>query len=406
MARKTDKTRWTEAGFVIRLVSKGKPYQVDEGTRDGKRRRVRFEHLKQAQQHCQRLRTDLLNKGTAGQNLSDRDRVEAAEARAALGAVPIMDAVRFYLRHHATGAAGMTVADLIAEYLKAPGRRGGKLIERRPVTVEAARKRLAPFGDTFGKRAVSDITRPDVEGWLDAGGWSGLNRRHYLANARALYGYAVRKAYVALNPAEGVELPEDPEAVPPAILTPKQVAAVLKAATAEAPDLVPRLAVSFFAGLRPTELTRLDWSAVNLAGGFITVNPETAKMRRQRHVEIPANLSAWLTPHRKASGALWPKGSTTYWHKLGDVLERVNLKALPYNAGRHAFASYHLAMHEDPGKTSLQLGHTKPDLLFNVYRGIHQTDGAPVTKEAATAYFGIRPEGKADIIQLPLAAAG
>lgn len=87
---------------------------------------------------------------------------------------------------------------------------------------------------------------------------------------------------------------------------------------------------------------------------------------------------------------MWPKGSTTYWHQLAEVLKAAGLAALPYNAGRHCFASYLLAAHEDPRKTSLQLGHTKPDLLFNVYRGIHTTDGAPVTRESATAYFEIK----------------
>jgi hypothetical protein len=151
-------------------------------------------------------------------------------------------------------------------------------------------------------------------------------------------------------------------------------------------------------------LDRLDWSAVNLPGSFITVSPETAKMRHQRHVEIAPNLVQWLVSCREVNGALWPKGSTTYWHKLGRVLKKAKLKALPYNAGRHAFASYHLALHGDPGKTSLQLGHAKPDLLFNVYRGIHMTDGQPIDRQTAQAYFDIRPKTKADVIPLPLPA--
>lgn len=409
MARQKDKTRWEDestAGFVIRLVKKGKPYQVDFGTVNGERTRKRYATLGDAKQACGERRAELLNRGTASLALSDRDRVDATEARKALGNVAIMEAVRFYLKHKGTDAGGKSVANLIEEYLKAPGRRGGKLIERRPATVEGARKRLAPFSDTFGKRSVSDLTQADVEAWLDAGGWSGLNRRHYLANVRALYGYAVRKDYVALNPADKVELPQNPEAVPPAILTPAQVKAVLKAAEAIAPDLVPRLAVSFFCGLRPTELTRLDWSVVNLVGGFITVTPETAKMRRQRHVEIPPNLTAWLLPHRATNGPLWPQGSTTYWHKLAKVLKKAKLNDLPYNAGRHCFASYHLALNSDPGKTSLQLGHTKPDLLFTTYRGILTTAGKPVDETTAREYFDIRPETGPDVIQIPIEAAG
>lgn len=393
---------WVCSGFKVRY--RGTGVQVDEGQTGGKRIQKNFKTVAEAENYCRARRVELENKGTDARGLSNRDRLEAAEARQALGAASIMEAVRFYLKHHASNAGGRTVADLIEEYLKAPGKRGNKLVTRRPITITAARKRLLPFKKAFEKQPIAEVYQADLEAWLKAGGWSGLNHRHYVAAVRALYGFAIRRGYVALNPADKIELPEGTEAPPPAILTPKQVTAILEATRKEAFDLLPRLAVSFFCGLRPTELTRLDWSAVNLSGGFITVSPETAKMRRQRHVDIPANLIQWLAPYRKASGPVWPKGETTYWHKLARILKRAKLASLPYNAGRHAFASYHLALNEDPGKTSLQLGHSKPDLLFTTYRGILATDGKPITKETAEAYFNIKPEGQAEVI--PFEAVG
>jgi integrase len=405
MARNKDQKRWKEAGFVIRLVTQGaKRYQADWGTVDGTRERERFATLGEAKNACGERRKQLMDNGTASLSLADRDRLDATEARRLLGTGSILEAVQFYLKHYASDSGGRTVADLIEEYLKAPGKRGSKLVTRRPITITAARKRLAPFNVTFGKQPIAEVYQADVEGWIEAGGWTGLNRRHYVASVRALYGFAIRRGYVALNPADKIELPEGTEAPPPAILTPKQVTAILEAARKEAPDLLPRLAVSFFCGLRPTELTRLDWGAVNLPEAFITVSPETSKMRRQRHVDIPANLIQWLTLHRKASGPLWPLGETTYWHKLSRILKRARVSALPYNAGRHAFASYHLALHGDPGKTSLQLGHRDQELLFTTYRGILMTDGKPVSKATAQEYFEIRPKDQAEVI--PFEAVG
>ena len=64
-------------------------------------------------------------------------------------------------------------------------------------------------------------------------------------------------------------------------------------------DFLPRLAIAFFAGVRVAELDPLDWSAVDLSADTITIEPAVAKMRRQRHVTVMANLHEWLLPcHR------------------------------------------------------------------------------------------------------------
>jgi len=62
-------------------------------------------------------------------------------------------------------------------------------------------------------------------------------------------------------------------------------------------------------------------------------------------------------------------------------------RALPFpwprNVTRHSFCSYHLAEWQNAGKTALEAGHTEA-MLFAHYREI-------VTKEAATAFWALRP---------------
>jgi hypothetical protein len=48
------------------------------------------------------------------------------------------------------------------------------------------------------------------------------------------------------------------------------------------------------------------------------------------------------------------------------------------------FASYHLALGENAGKTSLEMGHSNQNMLFEAYREL-------VTKEDAQTYFGLLP---------------
>ncbi len=398
-----DKKRWTEAGFVIRLVKRGKPYQADFGAVGGKRERKRFETLGAARQACGQRRAELLNRGTAALALPDRDRLDAVEARKLLGSGSILEAVRYYVKHHTAGAgAQKTVAELVEEYLTAPGRRGGKAITRRERTIREARNRLAVFVTAYGTRPAGDVTRADVEGWLSAGGWSGLHLRNYLAPVKALFGYAVRKEYLTANPAEKIEVAA-PDKKAPEIMAPRDVARLMAAAVKHDADLVPRLALSFFAGLRTAELDRLDWQNVNLAAGLVTVTPEAAKMRRQRHVSLAANAVQWLITRRKAAGPVWRLSAVSYQHRAAELARKAGVK-VPHNAGRHSFASYHFALHGDAAKTAGELGHADARLLLDVYRNIHTMGGKPITAATATEYFAIKPKGAAEII--PMEAAG
>jgi hypothetical protein len=40
------------------------------------------------------------------------------------------------------------------------------------------------------------------------------------------------------------------------------------------------------------------------------------------------------------------------------------------NSMRHSFASYHVSMHQNAPKTSLEMGHDNPDQLFQSYRNV------------------------------------
>ncbi|MBE7496865.1 MAG: site-specific integrase [Verrucomicrobiaceae bacterium] len=166
----------------------------------------------------------------------------------------------------------------------------------------------------------------------------------------------------------------------PGILSPADTAALLAAAPDE---IVPALAIGFFAGLRTAEIERLDWREIDLRRGFIEITAEKAKSSQRRLVEITANLRAWLEPHAQRSG---PVRLTEMRHKdRFDLARKAAGIAWPANACRHSFASYHLALHQDAAKTALQLGHTNTAVLFQHYREI-------ATPEDAKAFFAITPQ--------------
>ncbi|MGH8018165.1 MAG: hypothetical protein ACREIA_07715 [Opitutaceae bacterium] len=110
---------------------------------------------------------------------------------------------------------------------------------------------------------------------------------------------------------------------PPAIFTPKELAALLDAATQE---VLPVLVIGAFAGLRQAEIFWLDWKEIDLARGFIEVTAMKSKTARRRLVKIEPNLRAWLTPMAKKSGLVW-QWSEAYWRfKMTPIREAAKLE--------------------------------------------------------------------------------
>lgn len=357
----------------------------------GKQERKRFKTMAAAKTFIDQKITETKSKGLAAFGVGDRDRLDVTEARKWLGAVPLSTVFDFWRTHHPLGEQ-KTVKQIIDEFLAAPGRRGTKAVKRRAATIEGHRKRLLPFGNTFGKHLAHDVQQGAIEKWLDANGWSGLNRRHYVASIRALFSFAVRKQFVVMNPATGIELP-DAGTAEPVILTVADVEKYLTAVDTACADLLPREALSFFCGLRPEELTRLDWQNVSIANKLVTVGGDVAKVQgHRRNIEMPENLLAWLAPYVRNAGPVWPFASATTLHRKRVQAREAAKVDVPDNAGRHAFASYHLVAYDNAPMTAERMGHADVKLLRNVYRNITASDGKPITKAAGEAYFKIMPK--------------
>lgn len=90
-------------------------------------------------------------------------------------------------------------------------------------------------------------------------------------------------------------------------------------------------------------------------------------------MDISDNLLAWLTPIVKESGSLTPRSLSVRvreaWRKTKDY-ELGKIETWPQDGMRHSLASYHLAQHKNAPLTSLQMGHTSPQMLFNHYRNL------------------------------------
>jgi integrase len=276
------------------------------------------------------------------------------------------------------------------------------------------RSDASAFCRMFGATLMSEISTADVERWL-----AGLRKKYEpqtVANfrraAQTMFNFAVPRDYCPRNVVEAIQPPRIVPKDGVGIFTPAETEAILQGAEK---DLVPWLAVAFFAGLRSAELDRLTWEDLKFRTekSSIHVPAVKAKSSRRRIITMVPALEAWLAPYRDCTGKIRPKnfilkrrkayraarfgkpGTETAEEKAAGI----RLRPAPDNVARHSFASYRLADSKDAAHTALELGHTSTALLFNTYREV-------ATAEDAARYFAIRPEGDAaNVVPFSKAAA-
>ena len=86
------------------------------------------------------------------------------------------------------------------------------------------------------------------------------------------------------------------------ILTPEELKGLLSVASEET---LPYWAIGAFAGLRASEIERLDWSDVNHR--HIRVRAKHAKTAARRIVDMQPNLRKWLLPYGSKTGKVAPE---------------------------------------------------------------------------------------------------
>lgn len=316
---------------------------------------------------------ELLQEGARRAGVTSEDR-RALEIAGEHG-FTVLEAVRHYTEHLGALHRSVLVSHAIEELLEireAEGRSGLHLAD--------LRHRLRAFGREYGERLVAETRTRDIDSWLTGLTCAAQTKKNFRRAIHNLFNFAVSRGYCPANPVTAAVKVK----VPPAtigILGVPQARALL---TVSEPDILPTIAIGLFAGLRISEIERLDWRNIDLGRGFIEVGATKTKTARRRLVQISENLSAWLAPHCQEDGPVRPSLST-YRHKFSIALRAAGITKWPDNALRHSFASYHLAEHQDAAATALQLGHTESRTLFAHYREL-------VRAEDARAYWQMRPD--------------
>lgn len=359
----------------------------------GRRKQKYFKTRGAAEKWAEEREEEALAHGTDA-TISAAERSTVVDTRKALVEVglTLRDAVELAITHQQRIMESCTVSEMIADSLATRKRTGVSARHVRDM-----QGKLGRFEQVFGSRSVVTITRKEVEDWLHGLKLAPSSFNSYRRILVVAFNDAKRNGFVDRNPAELVRQAKVIEAEV-GIVTPQEAAMLL----AKADEAIrPALALGLFAGLRMAELERIDWSEIHLEVGHVQITAGKAKSARNRIIPISENLAAWLKPHERSEGSVWPES-----HQRGrkmmeaahnaagfgtakqvrDTKGKENeLKKWPDNGLRHSYATYHLAFHENAHELALHMGHTNTALIFAHYR-------RPVTKETARVFWSITPE--------------
>lgn len=398
LGRDADVTRWQNLGMKIRrrVYQSGKvSWQVDFGIVEGQRVQRAFPTEKEAREAVRQAGVARARHGHVAGTLSSREMAEIvlAKDRLKITGASIAEAVDFYLANAKVMTKMVKLRKLIDLFTDAKERAGcsTRYVRQLRVSLGAVERAMPEI-------YAHEVKREDVESWLRSGSWAARTKNGYLGDVASLYSWAMREGYARMNPAVLVDRARVAEGEI-GTLTLAQCEELLRAALHE-PHVMPYLVLGMFGGLRPAEIERLEWRAVDLTAGTVIVSGAQAKTRQRRVVDLCPNAVAWIEAsgvemEGKLCGKWWDGRWRLFRHALGWAVgagdlrvPRPDIKPVhglwPQNALRHTFASMHYAHHQNEAALQVQMGHESAAMLHRHYRAIK-------TRAEAAKFWELKP---------------
>jgi integrase len=262
---------------------------------------------------------------------------------------------------------------------------------------------LREFASTFPGHSVCDLNREHLANYINHHNDVSPRTRNCRRNSvRMFLKWAVERDYLPANHrllvADGMakEIEDGGEIE---FHTPKELRVMLDCASqrVEYRPLLPVIALGGLAGLRLQEIARLTWVDVFRVPGHIEIAATKSKTRQRRLVEIVPALAAWLQSYCGMDGPVWAgtaeRANTldNFHHLFGTMLDELGIPARR-NGLRHAFCTYHFALHANENLTAQQAGNS-PAMIHGHYKGL-------ATKVEAKNWFAVRPTRAAKVIQM------
>ena len=381
--------------FTVNKCSHGQAEWRVEGKIDGRRVRAFFRTRELAVEHARIRNIELQNSGQELAGISNDLRAEALRCQKRLEplGVSLTVATAYYLEHHDVRTKSVPLKTA-CEALRNELQRRLEHNEKCSVAyVKSTHKALERLEPVFGERQICDLSAQELWNYLAEMPVAAASKNNYRVHWSVLFEFAKDRGWLKENTIAKVKTFGTPSAELPGIFSVEEARRLLEVAR---PEMVPMLAIGFFAGIRPAEIRRLNWNDIIWPKKLIDIKSKISKTARARWVTMPLNLIEWLAPYRQESGRIVPFTEWMQYYLVTATRKAAGLAEWPQDGLRHSFGSYHLALHQNSNLTAHEMGHMTATMIYAHYNN-------RVMKEQAQAYFSIRPAAALTEKIVPLA---
>ena len=274
---------------------------------------------------------------------------EYAKATKSLNNVPLENAVRFYLRHNRTAVKGITLGELVDQYLNAKQKEGIS-----EAYYHDLRKRTRSLIE-YTQEKTSEINAELIAEYFEYLDFNAVNHNNQYRVIRALINFAQAQGYLSeeIEYLKSVRQKRAIKASYP-IYQVKEFESLLNAANE---DTLPPLVLLGFCGVRPNEMKRLNWRDIRFDTRTLVIDAAKAKTASRRTVPLCDAALIWLKPFKTVEKPIWSLKSD-FWNKsLNRLHRKAEVKQLP-NGLRHSYISYRLTLTGDINRTALEAGNS------------------------------------------------
>lgn len=365
---------------------------------EGKRHRRAIADLTEARREARRIARDLADGRASMVAVSNKELSYYRDLERKMGGTPLSEAVNMWLSTTNNKLPKITISEIVKEMLNI--KLNDTFIEDRQK--QTLKVRWGKFERAFGNRVISTIKAKELDSFLANPEWQPRTRQHYRGAISMIFDYAKRKDYLESDKDHQAEKTETIR-VNDAKLeswSVEDMRLILKHATKRT---IPWLVLGAFAGIRSSEIERMNWEDIDWSSNLILVKGKLvggskSRASNDRAVAMTENIKAWLSPFGIYKGNILKslcvgEANKDIYNALEDLIHKIQkekpLFTWKQNANRHSFATYYLAMTGDASTTALAMGNS-PTMVLRRYKSI-QVEGKTVTRAMAEKYFAILP---------------
>lgn len=315
--------------------------------------------------------------GVAAFQMDESEAREWRAFRSQIGDGVSLDAVLKCWRLHGIDRPKLSVRDAVAQFTAAKEAEG---VAR--ATLGHYKPAFARLLAVLGNQDVQAVTREQLDAWVAGIDGAPYTRRSYQKLVKNFFRWLKRNRIIGDDPCDGlkpVRIVKDNVC----IYTIDEARALFYANESQPPELLGRLALEAFCGIRFSSAQPLSPSGIDFVSQGISIPANIIKTRKREYIDgLPDNLWFWLERSKPAEWKMTPR---QYLDAKSRAVTRAKVRQI-HNACRHGFGTYHTAAFKNPGLTAAIMCHTSQKMLWKHYKGrATQADGE--------AYFSIYPTG-------------